>query len=151
MTKEEKDILLKDLCARLPYKLHCRVFKLNEDIKENDDILYGVIGDNVVTLKSDKDECLMYYQIKPYLRPMQSMTKGEKEEYRKLCKKVVRKLYVADGKSWPSNKTSYRYFGTKTEYYDTYQSIDYLISRHFDYRGLIGKKLALKATNGMYK
>ena len=79
------------------------------------------------------------------------MTKGEKEEYRKLCKKVVRKLYVADGKSWPSNKTSYRYFGTKTEYYDTYQSIDYLISRHFDYRGLIGKKLALKATKGMYE
>ena len=88
---------------------------------------------------------------KPYLRPMQSMTKVEKEEYRKLCKKVVRKLYVADGKSWSSNKTSYRYFGTKTEYYDTYQSIDYLISRHFDYRGLIGKKLALKATKGMYE
>lgn len=151
MTQSDKELLLLDLSARLQYKLHCRVFKLNGDIKENDDILYGVIGDNVVTLKSDEDECLMYYQIKPYLRPMKSMTKGEKEEYRRLCKKVVHKKYVADGKSWPSNKTNYRYFGVKTEYYDTYQSIDYLISRHFDYRGLISKKLALKATKGMYK
>jgi len=74
MTQEEKDLLLKDICARLPYKPHCRVFRLNGDIKENDDILYGVIGDNVMTLKSDKDECLMYYQIKPYLRQMSSMT-----------------------------------------------------------------------------
>lgn len=41
MTLEEKILLLKVLCAILPYKLHCMVFKLNGDIKENDDILYG--------------------------------------------------------------------------------------------------------------
>lgn len=77
MTQEEKQLLLKVLCELLPYKLHCHVFRLNGNIKENDDILYGVIGDNVVTLKSDKDECLMYYQIKPYLRSMSSMTEEE--------------------------------------------------------------------------
>lgn len=77
MTQEEKELLLMYLCEMLHYKLHCMVFKLNGDIKENDDILYGVIGDNVVTLKSDKDECLMYYQIKPYLRPLSDMTEEE--------------------------------------------------------------------------
>ena len=84
MTQEEKELLLKDLGARLQYKLHCRVFKLNEDIKENDDVLYGIIGNIVITLKSDKDECLMYYQIKPYLRPMSSMTEEEKKEISEL-------------------------------------------------------------------
>lgn len=122
MTKEEKNLLLKDLCGRLPYKPHCRVFKLNEGIKENDDILYGVIGDNVVTLKSDKDECLMYYQIKPYLRPMSSMTEEEKGH----CDYLI--LHMED---WLS-------------YYD------YLNSRYLDYRGLVEMGLALEAPEGMY-
>lgn len=128
MTQEEKELLLKDLCARLSYKLHCRVFKLNKDIKENDDILYGVIGDNVITLKSDKDECLMYYQIKPYLRPMSSMTKEEKEEERKLWDIVT------------TTRNDLHYLYT-----------DFLVSHHFDYRGLIEKGLALEAPEGMYK
>lgn len=81
MAQEEK-LLLKYLCAILPYNVHCRVFKLNGDVKENDDVLYGVIGDNVMTLKSDKDECLMYYQIKPYLRPMSIMTDVERFIYK---------------------------------------------------------------------
>lgn len=36
MTQEEKDLLIKDLCASSPYKPHCRVFKLNGDIKKNE-------------------------------------------------------------------------------------------------------------------
>lgn len=138
MTKEEKNLLLKDLCGRLPYKPHCRVFKLNEGIKENDDILYGVIGDNVVTLKSDKDECLMYYQIKPYLRPMSSMTEEEKKE-------------------WHATFDSVQDYVPEVDDYDDnwheepgIESYDYLISHHFDYRGLIEKGLALEAPEGMY-
>ena len=153
MTERNKKLLLDDLAKRL-----------GNDVKMGDnrghigtlkiiDHIHNTIGFKTTNMYGE-DSVLIKGRIdfwKPYLRPMQSMTKVEKEEYRKLCKKVVRKLYVADGKSWSSNKTSYRYFGTKTEYYDTYQSIDYLISRHFDYRGLIGKKLALKATKGMYE
>lgn len=128
MTQEEKELLLKDLGARLLYKLHCRVFKLNEDIKENDDILYGVIGDNVVTLKSDKDECLMYYQIKPYLRPMSSMTQ-EEEAYDRYYT-----WRIKDG-----------ILGSISEY------IDWLNKKGFDYRGLIPMGLALEAPEDMYK
>ena len=130
MTQEEKELLLKDLGARLSYKLHCRVFKLNEDIKENDDILYGVIGDNVVTLKSDKDECLMYYQIKPYLRPLSSMTKDEKAIYSNY-KIVVRGL------------------GIVFEYNLDFVT-EWLLKHHFDYRGLIEKGLAIEAPEEMY-
>lgn len=138
MKKENKDLLIKDLYSRFPYKVVCEISKgktsIIEELKSGG--LKGVLDDTL--------------SVKPYLRPMSSMTKKERIEYRRLCKKVVRKLYVADGKSWPSNKTNYRYFKTKTEYYDTYQSIDYLTSHYFDYRGLIGKKFALKATKGMY-
>lgn len=126
MTQEEKELLLKDLGARLQYKLHCRVFKLNEDIKEDDDILYGIIGNIVITLKSDKDECLMYYQIKPYLRPMSSMSKGEKREMM-------------------------RNFSTTGIELLSLPVIDWLNSHYFDYRGLIEKGLALEAPEDMYK
>lgn len=116
---------MKDISARLQYKVHCRVFKLNEDIKENDDILYGVIGDNIITLKSNEDECLMYYQIKPYLRPMSSMTKEEKVEYDSFNAPTAhRKVWI--------NK------------------IDWLLSKHFDLRGLIPMGLALEMPEGMY-
>jgi hypothetical protein len=129
MTQEEKELLLKDLVARLQYRPHCCVFKLNGDIKENDDVLYGVIGDNVVTLKSEKDECLMYYQIKPYLRPMSSMTDEEKKE-----------LGVISCEYDPIHKWSI-----------FYKSQDWLNEHHFDYRGLIPMGLALEASEGMYK
>lgn len=135
MTQEEKELLLKDLGARLQYKLHCRVFKLNEDIKEDDDILYGIIGNIVITLKSDKDECLMYYQIKPYLRPMSSMTEEERDEYTDI-KKGECYGCVLTGKGDPNTE---------------FLLVDWLNAHHFDYRGLIEKGLALEAPEDMYK
>ena len=143
MTQEEKELLLKDLGARLQYKLHCRVFKLNEDIKENDDVFYGIIGNIVITLKSDKDECLMYYQIKPYLRPMSSMTEEEKKEISELLDAPIE--IDSDG--------DITYLGGYSiipcSDYQIY--IDYLISHHFDFRGLIPMGLAIEAPEGMYK
>ena len=159
MKHEDRKLLIKDLCARQMHNVKCRVkYSFNNETTNGRDV-WTEDDDTIKMVNPEYEEVFISYisewvdieNVKPYLRPMQSMTKGEKEEYRKLCKKVVRKLYVADGKSWPSNKTTYRYFGTKTEYYDTYQSIDYLISRHFDYRGLIPKGLALEATEDMYK
>lgn len=138
MTQKDKELLLKDLSARLSCKLHCRVFKLNEDIKENDDILYGVIGDNVVTLKSDKDECLMYYQIKPYLRPMSSMTDEEKVEIQDLYHQNTQEVFKD-----PSEIRGYRFYDISV--------VDWLNAHRFDYRGLIEKGLALEAPEDMYK
>lgn len=126
MTQEQKKLLLKDLGARLQYKPHCCVFKLNGDIKENDDVLYGVIGDNVMTLKSDKDECLMYYQIKPYLRSPENLSDEEKDYWHKLQRGLK--------------------LGGNIDL-----MIDFYHSHHIDYRGLLPMGLALEASEGMYK
>ena len=131
MTRENKDLLLKDLGARYPYKVHCCIYTMNGKIREKDDILYDIrsLGDNVQTLKlinENPDECFMYYQIKPYLRPMSSMTDEEWNEYNEAAGK--------DGVMVPLAN-----------------EIDWLNSHFFDYRGLIEKGLALEAPEEMYK
>ena len=131
MMQEDKELLLQDLGARLPYGVHCCVFNLNKTIKEDNDIIYGIVGDNIVSLKSDKNEYYMYYQIKPYLRPMSSMTEEEVNEYNELC-----------GCNAP-------YPGIVEN--EVAKFMDWLNAHHFDYRGLIGKGLALEAPEGMYK
>ena len=70
MTQEQKDLLLKDLCGRLPYGVIC------EDIYGNVLELNGIDKPNIITLKcsdktfwaTDLDKC------KPYLFPLSSMT-----------------------------------------------------------------------------
>ena len=148
MTQEDKKLLFKDLCARLQYKPHCRVFKLNEDIKENDDVLYGVIGDNVMTLKSNKDECLMYYQIKPYLRPMSSMTLDELDDC--VTNDGLRDIpcpnYKGSKEECEQQRLEHSIKVFKTDGY----RVDWLNKNMFDYRGLIPMGLALEAPEGMY-
>lgn len=146
MIREQKELLLKDLYARLLYKPHCCVFKLNGDIKENDDVLYGVIGDNVMTLKSDKDECLMYYQIKPYLRPLSSMTDEEYLTIYDMCWPKDLEFKATCGFYWGNFKTK----KCIPDFMYNPNQIDYLTFHHFDYRGLIPIGLALEATEGMY-
>lgn len=125
MTQEDKELLLRDLCARLPYGVHCCVLNLSKTIKEDDDILYGVIGDNVITLKFNEDDCLMYYQIKPYLRPISSITEEERAER-------ISILWKLEG---------------HVDEDVTYKYQDWLNKNHFDYRALIPKGLAIAVTN----
>lgn len=63
----------------------------------------------------------MYYQIKPYLRSLSSMTNAERDRMRKDINKTHEDI---------------------TDWLDKY---------HFDYRGLIKKGLALEAPENMYK
>jgi len=71
MTQEEKELLLKDLCARLPYRVkgfwtpnHHERIKPKERILNRADLLWSCIG-----------------KFKPYLRPLSSMTKEEDDEW----------------------------------------------------------------------
>ena len=152
MTKEEKQLLLKDLCARLPYGVIAYASEINKN---------GIITDvnipyNMVNLTVDrangKYELVPLFDIKPYLRPMSSLTEEEKEKLCELCD-----MYE------PYNDTNdYSYYGIKVvrefcvtdeKYIDTlnFRVIDWLLENHFDYRGLIEKGLALEAPEGMYK
>lgn len=76
MTQEHKELLLKDLCSRLPYRVKISV---NNNIES----LQGInVLDNVIEygsfLSSDIEE------VKPYLFPLSSMTEEQEEEYNDL-------------------------------------------------------------------
>ena len=132
MTQEEKQLLLKDLCGRLPYGVKC-VFHSKDGCVPS--TILRVDVENEVVMFADrpdmqKDKSFSYLHliehIKPYLRPMSSMTEKEKNEYfgRTMTIDIV--------------ETSQ-------------QVIDWLLKHHFDYRGLIEKGLAIEAPEDMYK
>ena len=137
MTQEDKDLLLIDLCARLPYGVITRSeFEEYEDgkcvvhytdlplVRKNSD------GWDIITLLSYG---IVKYKMKPYLRPMSSMTEEEYNELKEFESYYgIPPIEVID--DWAPN----------------YEVIDWLNEHHFDYRGLIGKGLALPAPEGMY-
>lgn len=133
MTQEERRLLLIDLCARLPYGTIC------EDIYGNSGILFDLAPElNSVTLKiselgstwtTDIDK------VKPYLRPLSSMTEDETSELEEYLDAGEVDCNIEGGtlEDCVSNV------------------IDWLNTHHFDYRGLISKGLAMEAPEGMYK
>ena len=124
MKQEERQLLLKDLSARLPYNPMVHIHDLNTT--DYDNYLYA----------DDLDSMMSYsIRLKPYLRPMSSMTEEEEKEYRK----TMDKLY--------SNSDD---FSKYTEYSWTIDTFDFLNVHHFDYRDLISKGLAFEAPKGMY-
>ena len=123
MTQEEKQLLLKDLCARLPYGV-----KVKSSRRQM-----------IVTLSLDiMTDFHLGCTVKPYLRPMSSMTEEEKEE--------IRQQFCYE---WEESVIELMYYSIKIE--DTDCFIDWLLKHHFDFRGLIEKGLALEATEEMYK
>ena len=119
MTQEQKDLLLKDLCARLPYdvKVNCndKVYSFNGIQYFNICILTDDNENNAFTTAGIK-------YVKPYLFPLSSMTEEQNLEYLSTCR---------GGNSYcPTSKT-----------------FDWFDKNHFDYRGLIPMGLAIDATN----
>jgi len=140
MTQEEKQLLLKDLCARLPYGVNAQGV-LEEEADYNIPVNHEetVIGhvDGIDHLGFDDGEIYVVIEgipcelsdVKLYLRPMSSMTEEERKKYHELC-------------------NSY-----SDIYFDSIDSIDWLNAHHFDYHRLIEKGLAIKVTeeNNPYK
>lgn len=76
MTQEHKELLLKDLCSRLPYRVKISV---NNNIES----LQGInVLDNVVEYGSFLSSNIE--EVKPYLFPLSSMTEEQEEEYNDL-------------------------------------------------------------------
>ena len=117
MTREEKDLLLKDLCARLPYGVK---LKFNYIIT-SPAILKGINKDFI---ECDIAACELE-DVKPYLFPISSITKEQKEEHKDLLDNQY--SLAANGNIF-----------TLQDFYCKY---------HLDYRGLIEKGLAIDATN----
>lgn len=152
MTQEEKELLLQDLCARLSYgvKLQCGGVLIGKThqryIKERcDAILYSIteVYDNCYVINARYD----LIEVKPYLRPMSSMTEDEREELEHLSEEYFGKaLDKQIQESFSSNRNESRIL----EYIASSVIIDWLNKNHFDYRGLIEKGLALEAPEGIY-
>ena len=130
MKPEEKKLLLKDLCARLPYGVKIKLGDYDYQVcgyntEKEMPVKIWFYYDSNQTLKSYVDVYLTDYR--PYLRSMSNMTEEEKIDY----------------------GAFFNYDGV--EYPDEY--IDWLNERHFDYRGLIEKGLAIAVTeeNNPYK
>ena len=123
MTKEDKELLLKDLLGRVLYGVkinyHTNIFTLGYNLYLNNS---DVAFENYPMLYSLEN----IDSVKPYLRPTSSMTEEEKETYESFI------------------------IGIATDEIGAWELTDWLNSHHFDYRGLIEKGLALKAPEGMY-
>ena len=124
MTKEEKELLFKDLCSRLPYGV----------IVQYKQKTFEPYGEYTVDVKIEIDDMLHHrlkcLDFKPYLRTVEDMSAEELLEYHRRC------ICIHEG--------------AKHLWYDTPNSIDYLNRIHVDYRGLIPMGLALEAKEGMY-
>ena len=120
MTQEDRELLLKDLCARLPYKVKVHVMGTTR------------IFDICILLDTMSNKV----EVKPYLRPIPSMTEEETEEYFNTM------ILSQDIKGLAPNVRI-----------PTVNSVDWLLKNHFDYRWLIEKGLAIAVTeeNNPYK
>lgn len=81
MTREDKELLLKDLCARLPYGV-----KMNHiaDDEHSPKTLIGVAKDMITLEGLGGYECVDVEDYKPYLFPISSMTEEQRNEYHEL-------------------------------------------------------------------
>lgn len=130
MTQKERQLLFKDLSARLPYLVK-GLYQWKGNVpfdRELDGRLYDEL---YLSLYSTEDS-----SFKPYLRPMSSMTEEEVKEWEQLLN-----YNLSD-----ENEMMVTVFVEDIPDY-----IDWFNAHHFDYRDLIEKGLALEASEGMYK
>ena len=145
MTQEHKELLLKDLCARLPYGVK---FMCNKNIYTTKglDLIVTDEGDWEYAVTAKDTAPIEIDFIKPYLFPLSSMTEEQEKEIQEI-----------------TGNPDYACITIKTDglelwlnFIDTDPTIwldaifevqDYLNKNHFDYRGLIEKGLAIDATN----
>ena len=122
MTQEDKELLFKDLCARLPYNVICQVeFRESGKYQSKSMFLSGVFTDEAYF--TTESGSIYSNEYKPYLFPLSSMTEAQKKEYQ----------YITERWMYDSS-------------YSISDSTDWLNKNHFDYRGLIPKGLAIDAT-----
>ena len=132
MIQEDRKLLLRDLNARL----HCGVVVTTANPAVKFGVISGIsIKGNISVSTKDADIVFDCTEVKPYLRPMSSMTEEEK---------VQLSQYACIGEDLNGE------FIDEVQRKDCVEYIDWLNKHHFDYRGLIERGLAIEAPEGMY-
>lgn len=126
MKQEDKELLLQDLCARLPYGVKIDVTYSKDS---GSSLRARLCSEGINTL--DTNILGLFQQseiyIKPYLFPLSSMTVAQQNEFTKT-------LLVSGG-------------GLLKVVNVTIETYDWLNKNHFDSRSLIEKGLAIDCTN----
>lgn len=137
MKQEDKQqLLIKELCTRQPWgvkvQYNNKVYSIDYVSAEYKEVKLDIL-DNYTVGISD---------VKPYLRPMSSMTNEEMKKFDDFC--VIDEFIIIPGNSE---------IGHKNQAIIMSDGIDYLNSIHVDYRGLIPMGLAIEVTeeNNPYK
>lgn len=125
MTQEQKDLLLKDLCSRLPYGVMAKFGDSNPSKITN--ITQGIDSDSWFVESEGEFDGMMceINNVKPYLFPLSSMTEEQSEELIKL---------INTGQN------------DNNEFMRSLCRIEFYHKHHFDYRGLIPMGLSIDAT-----
>lgn len=153
MTQEDKELLLIDICARWPYNnLIVRVTDINDPSYDEEgklrDIKHMDIDCNGIPFLFDVENVFTLCditEIKPYLRPMSSMTEDERKELVHLVVYVEGPSVIKQIKDGGLDIMEGKY------QFHSLQILDWLNKKGFDYRGLLEKGLALPALKNMYK
>lgn len=127
MLQKDKELLLKDLCSRLPYGVKCAIFNKNLGFEGK----YPFVIDGITQEGDDIDVWLEHGNfsletVKPYLFPLSSMTEEQDKEYALLQTSAGKEGFLY---AW-----------------NCATMMKWLLENHFDYNGLIPKGLAIDAT-----
>ena len=125
MEQKDKDLLLQDLCARLPYKVKASYYGAEEECECWDEV-EGIVNDYVEIGQYG----LPIEEVKPYLFPLSSMTEEQKTELNDTLIQLELKA-----------------INNEIEHHKIAEfEIDFYNKNMFDYRGLIEKGLAIDVT-----
>lgn len=127
MEKTNRELLIKDICSRLSYGVYVK-------FQQYDNPLFLCMKDALVVHNGGEMIDTIQYL---YLRPMSSMTEEERIEYNRAIDKDTIRIQ--------------KEFETPYASMVGGNALDYLVSHHFDWRGLIEKGLAIEAPKGMYE
>lgn len=146
MKQEDKKLLLKDLCARLPYGVKvnyneevCTIDSIGNDsellLKNNDGEIVPKWGDSLF---------ISIEKCKPYLFPLSSMTEEQLNDFYATIRPVIEEALDA----YKDDKTEYKGERpiTLKDIKTDIVAVNWMLKNHFDMNGLIPKGLAIDAT-----
>ena len=131
MTTEEKELLKKDIFARIPYGVKVQVLDWDEVGCEELEVItevYEMNRDGYLRMV-DIDYEFSLDNVTLLLRPLESMTEDEEKEWDLICSMS----------------------GYDMNEYNVFQGSHWLNSHFFDYKGLIERGLTIEAPEGTYK
>ena len=130
MTQEQKELLLNNLCARLPYKVYAQI---PDEYGGYTSVIESIDIDGFV--KDSEGTQIEIENIKPYLFPLDSITIEQEKELSKLGVSYCEYALHDDTRG----------LGIMVD--EAYIFFEFCYKHHIDFLGLIDMGLAIDATN----